>query len=86
VQIVEIDDVRLQVAQAVFEVAAHGLWSAVDDALAVEAEHPALGGQEIVVATALQGLAKETLVRAEAIERRGVEVRVPEVERLQENR
>jgi hypothetical protein len=38
------------------------------------------------VATALQGLAKETLVRAEALERRGVEVRVPEVERLQENR
>ena len=85
VQVVEVDDIGAQVAEAVLEVAADDLGPAVDHPLAVEAEHAALGRQQVVAAAPLEHLAEQPLVGAEAVERRGVQVGVAEVERREQD-
>jgi hypothetical protein len=90
VQVVQVDDVRLQALQAVFAVAPDGLGAAVDhplqrparpDRLAAQA---ALGAQHITLAVPLHRTAEQRLVGAKAIERCGVEQRHAGVQRVQQ--
>ena len=75
-----------QTLEAVLAVAADRLGPAVDDALhalgELHAGHAALAAQHDLRAFGLQALADELLVGAEAIQRRGVEQRDAEVERV----
>ncbi len=87
VQVVEVDVVGLQAAEAVLQRLAQGGRAAIDQALAVLVEPQAALGSQVERAVAvLQHLADQGLVGAEAIERGGVEVGVARVERALEHR
>ncbi len=82
-QVVEVDDVGLQALQAIVAGLLDRLGPAVDHPHPVHAGHAALGGQDVFLPAALQGVADQGLVGAEAVERGGVQEAVAEVERAQ---
>ena len=89
VQVVQVDAVRLQPAQAVFAVAAQGLGAPVDDAFDAIVElhttHAALAGQREAAAVGTQHAAHQGFVGAEAIECRRVEQRDTGIQRAQQH-
>ncbi len=86
VQVVEVDDIGLQPLEALLAVLPDHLGSAVDLTLTLRVpEHAALGDEDELAPAAAEHVADERLVRAEAVQRRRVDVRVSEVERLQQD-
>jgi hypothetical protein len=85
VQVVKVDHVGLQAAQAVFAIPADRLGPAVDHALHAIVElhacHAALAGQRELAAVLREHVAHMRFARAETVERCGVEVGHAVVER-----
>jgi hypothetical protein len=84
VQVVQVDHVGLQVAQAVFTVTPYGLRTPVDDTLdpvgEAHAGHAPLACERELVAVAAHHLTHQLLVGTEAVQGRGVEQRDTRVE------
>ena len=85
-QVVEVDRLDAQARQALLAVLDDDLRPSIHFALALGvAEHAALGCQHHFVPAPLQYLAKQRFVGAKAVQRRRIQVRVAQLQRLEHN-
>ena len=67
VQIVEVDDIGLQARKTGLDRGQQRLRPAIDHTLAVDAGHPAFGGEDELLSASRQGLADQDLVGPKAV-------------------